>query len=529
MNRVVVAQTTAGLARWLQQNVGFGNVVVGFDARHYSETFAQDAAAELAAAGFGAELLVGPTPTPVLAHAVLDRNAIAGIMITASHNPPADNGYKLYLSDGIQLVAPADAEIAAAINQVATEHAAVATAALQHLDVDGVEGDERERRLEPLRSSTVTELLGDELDSGSVTQLDDEPQRNHVEAAVDALLTDQRDVRVLYTAMHGVGGAHLIECFASAGFLPPEVVPEQFEPDPDFPTAAFPNPEEPGALDLAYARAAAADPAPDLIIANDPDADRLAVAVPDGQGAWNRLTGDQVGFLFLDHVFRHRGAAKALLVASSIVSSRFVDRIAEAYGAQSVRTLTGFKWVARPMVDQPDADYLMGYEEALGYCIGDRVRDKDGISAALVMAEIAAGLKAAGKNLRVRLDELAAEFGLYATSQVTVSFVGMTDREQADLKQRAATMTPGGVGGIEVVDVEHLTEGRHLPPTAGVAIDLADGSRVVIRPSGTEPKMKAYLEVIEDATADVSAARERASERMERLADGVRDLLTGSD
>ncbi|MDH4279713.1 MAG: phospho-sugar mutase [Acidimicrobiia bacterium] len=529
MNRVVVAQTTAGLARWLQQNVGFGNVVVGFDARHYSETFAQDAAAELAAAGFGAELLVGPTPTPVLAHAVLDRNAIAGIMITASHNPPADNGYKLYLSDGIQLVAPADAEIAAAINQVATEHAAVATAALQHLDVDGVEGDERERRLEPLRSSTVTELLGDELDSGSVTQLDDEPQRNHVEAAVGALLTDQRDVRVLYTAMHGVGGAHLIECFASAGFLPPEVVPEQFEPDPDFPTADFPNPEEPGALDLAYARAAAADPAPDLIIANDPDADRLAVAVPDGRGAWNRLTGDQVGFLFLDHVFRHRGDAKAPLVASSIVSSRFVDRIAEAYGAQSVRTLTGFKWVARPMVDQPDADYLMGYEEALGYCIGDRVRDKDGISAALVMAEIAAGLKAAGKNLRVRLDELAAEFGLYATSQVTVSFVGMTDREQADLKQRAATMTPGGVGGIEVVDVEHLTEGRHLPPTAGVAIDLADGSRVVIRPSGTEPKMKAYLEVIEDATADVSAARERASERMERLADGVRDLLTGSD
>ncbi len=528
MNRVVVAQTTAGLARWLQQNVGFGNVVVGFDARHCSDIFARDAAAELAAAGFAAELLVGPTPTPVLAHAVLDRNAIAGIMITASHNPPADNGYKLYLSDGIQLVAPADAEIAAAIDQVATEHAAVASAALQHLDVDDVEGDERERRLEPLRSSTVIELLGDELDSGSVTQLDDEPQRRHVEAAVAALLTHHRDVKVLYTPMHGVGGAHLIECFASAGFLPPEVVPEQFEADPDFPTADFPNPEEPGALDLAYARAQASDPPPDIIIANDPDADRLAVAVPAEHGEWTRLTGDQVGSLFLDHVFRHRSDATAPIVASSIVSSRFVDRIAEARGAQSVRTLTGFKWVARPIVDQPDADYLMGYEEALGYCIGDRVRDKDGISAALVIAEIAAGLKAAGKNLRDRLDELAGEFGLYATAQVTVPFVGMSDHQQAELKQRAATMTPDSVGGVEVTEVEHLTEGRRLPPTAGVVIHLADESRVVIRPSGTEPKMKAYLEVIEAATGDVPAARERAAERLDRLAAGVRELLIGS-
>ncbi|MDH3301971.1 MAG: phospho-sugar mutase [Acidimicrobiia bacterium] len=528
MNRVVVAQTTAGLARWLQQNLGFGNVVVGFDARHFSEVFARDAAAELASSGFAAELLMGPTPTPVLAHAVLERNAIAGIMITASHNPPADNGYKLYLADGIQLVAPADAEIAAAISQVATEHAAVASAALDRLEIDGVEGDERERRLEPLRSSTVIELLGGELDSGSVTQLDYEPQRRHVEAAVDALLTDHRDVRVLYTAMHGVGGAHLIECFAAAGFLPPEVVPEQFEPDPEFPTTPFPNPEEPGALDLAYAQAGVADPPPDIIIANDPDADRLAVAVPDEHGVWSRLTGDQVGFLFLDHVFRHRSDATAPLVASSIVSSRFVNRIAEARGARSVRTLTGFKWVARPIVEQPDAEYLMGYEEALGYCIGDRVRDKDGITAALVIAEIAAGLKDAGKGLRDRLDELAAEFGLYATAQVTVSFAGMSEHEQGELKHRAATMTPDSVGGVAVADVEHLIQGRRLPPTAGVVIDLSDGSRVVVRPSGTEPKMKAYLEVVEDTSGGVPEARGRASERLERLADEVRELLTGS-
>jgi len=527
MNRVVVAQTTAGLGRWLQQNVGFGNVVVAFDARRNAETFAHDVAGELAAGGFAVELLAGPTPTPVLAHAVLDRNAIAGIMITASHNPPADNGYKLYLSDGIQLVAPADAEIAAAIDQVATEHDAVASAALESLQADGAEGDERERRLEPLRSSTVTELLGGDLDSGSVTELDDEPQRRHVDAAVGALLTDHRDVGVLYTAMHGVGGSHLIDCFADAGFLPPTVVPEQFDPDPDFPTAAFPNPEEPGAMDLAYAQASAADPPPDIIIANDPDADRLAVAVPDGDGGWGRLTGDQVGFLFLDHVLRHRGDAGDPLVASSIVSSRFVDRIAQARGARSVRTLTGFKWVARPIVEHPESDYLMGYEEALGYCIGDRVRDKDGISAALVMAEIAAGLKAEGKTLRDRLDELAAEFGLYATSQVTVSFVGMSDREQAELRQRAATMAPENIGGVAVAGVEHLIKGRNLPPTAGTVVDLVDGSRIVIRPSGTEPKMKAYLEVIEDAATDVTEARASAGSRLEQLADGVRELLTG--
>ncbi len=529
MNRVVVAQTTAGLARWLQQNMGFGNIVIGFDARHYSQEFAGDAAAELAAAGFGAEVLVGPTPTPVLAHAVLDRNAIAGIMITASHNPPADNGYKLYLADGIQLVAPADAEIAAAIDQVATEHAAVASSALERLDADGVEDGERERRLEPLRSSTITELLGGDLDSGTVTHLDDGPQRRHQQAAVDALLTDHRDVRVLYTAMHGVGGSHLIECFAAAGFLPPDVVPEQFEPDPDFPTADFPNPEEEGALDLAYARAAASDPSPDIIIANDPDADRLAAAVPDRNGEWRRLTGDQVGSLFLDHVFRHRREAAKRIVASSIVSSRLVDRLADARGAQSVRTLTGFKWVARPIVEHPEAQYLMGYEEALGYCIGDRVRDKDGISAALVMAEIAAGLKAADQTLWDRLDELAAEFGLHATSQVTVSFVGMSDAEQAELRQRAATMTPSDVGGVAVSAVEYLTEGRRLPPTPGVVIDLVDHSRVVVRPSGTEPKMKAYLEVIEDVTDDPEAARKRAGARLDQLADGIRELLVGGN
>jgi phosphomannomutase len=374
----------------------------------------------------------------------------------------------------------------------------------------------------------VVELIGIEAESaGEVVQLDREPQSRHRRAAIDSLVTEHRDVSVLYTAMHGVGGEHLIECFAEAGFPVPAVVPEQFDPDPDFPTADFPNPEEAGALDLAYAQAKAADPAPDVILANDPDADRLAVAAPDSSGEWSRLTGDETGALFLDHLFRHRSDAPNPVVASSIVSSRLINHMAAANGAQSVRTLTGFKWVARPMVEQPDSSYLMGYEEALGYCIGDRVRDKDGVSAALVMAEIVAGLKTNGLTVRDRLDQLAQEFGLFATTQVTVSFVGMTEAEQAELKQRGTTLRPTELGGVDVVEVEHLGEGRRLPPTAGAVLDMADQSRVIIRPSGTEPKMKAYIEVIESFDdGDTSAARRRAKQRLASLGEAVTELLT---
>jgi phosphomannomutase len=540
MNRVVVRQTTAGLAKWLRANSGPGTVVIGFDARHYSDVFAQDAARELAAAGFRAELLTGPTATPVLAYAVLDRGAMAGIMITASHNPPADNGYKLYLDDGIQLVSPADAEIAAAIDDVAAAHDELAAGALAAAggadpvdlvgaaDGAGAAGSAAGAdAIKALRSATVTEALGlAAATAGEVVQLDTEPQRRHRQAAIEALLTDHRDVGILYTAMHGVGGEHLLDCFREAGFPTPAVVPEQFEPDPGFPTADFPNPEEPGALDLAYAQAAAADPAPDAILANDPDADRLAVAVPDDEGMWRRLTGDEVGALFLDHVFRHRAGVPNPVVASSIVSSRLINDMAAARGAESVRTLTGFKWVARPMVEQPDATYLMGYEEALGYCIGDRVRDKDGVSAALVMAEIVAGLKAEGQTVRMRLDQLACEYGLFATAQVTVSFVGMTESEQADLRRRGTTLRPDEVAGTAVAEVEHLAEGRHLPPTDGVVVDLVDRSRIIVRPSGTEPKMKVYLEVIEPVSdEDVEAARGRAGERLAALSEAMGALL----
>jgi phosphomannomutase len=311
MNRLVVRQATAGVARWLG---GGPTVVVGHDARHGSAEFATDAAAVVAASGGHALVLPGPVPTPVVAHAVLDRAAAAGVMITASHNPPADNGYKLYLGDGIQLVSPADAEIAAAIAAVADEPDPPA--------------------VDPAGGGRISVLGGDPLEA-------------HRRAAVAALVTDERDVRVLYTPMHGVGGRAVLAAFDAAGFPPPAVVAEQFDPDPDFPTVPFPNPEEPGALDLALALAERQGP--DVVIANDPDADRMAAAVPGRDGRWTRLTGDELGALLGDHVLRHTSGDDRL-VATSLVSSRLLPAMAAAAGVEAVVTLTGFKWVARPIV-----------------------------------------------------------------------------------------------------------------------------------------------------------------------------------
>jgi phosphomannomutase len=350
--------------------------------------------------------------------------------------------------------------------------------------------------------------------------------------------------------MHGVGGPQVLECCRQAGFPDPVVVEPQFAPDPDFPTAPFPNPEEPGALDLALAQAAdsggdGTGPGIDVVLANDPDADRLAVAVPDRDGRWGRLTGDEVGALVADHLLRHRADGPAgrrgespaghpeespsAVVASSIVSSRLIESIAVRAGVQSVRTLTGFKWVARPIVDHPDAAYLFGYEEALGYCVGDRVRDKDGISAALVMAEIVAEAISQGETLRDRLDRLASVHGLYATRQVTVRLDDPSAARRAELMATAAGLAPSELAGTAVVGREDLSDGATLPPTTGVVLDLDGGGRVVVRPSGTEPKIKAYLEVVTEPmpVAEVQQARSAANRRLDDLAAAVEAVIKG--
>lgn len=514
MNRLVVRQTTLGLARWLSRRSRTTRsdgpkVVVGYDARHNSADFARDVAAVIAGAGGTGELIARPVPTPVLAHAVLDRSADAGVMITASHNPPADNGYKLYLDDGIQLVDPADGEIAAEIDRVAAEMA------------DPTVSVDEARSIIPLAGEDVVEL-GDECTA------------RYLDAAVHACVGTERGVRVLYTAMHGVGGQHLLAAFEAAGFPTPDVVPEQFDPNPDFPTVPFPNPEEEGALDLALGAAAAADrdgDPYDVVLANDPDADRLAVAVPDRTGRWRRLTGDQVGVLLADHLLASTQGPDRL-VASSLVSSRLISAMAASAGVVDVRTLTGFKWIARPIVDRPDHRFLLGYEEAIGYCVGDRVRDKDGISAALAFAELAAGAKLTSESLDDRLDRLAVAHGLHLTRPVTLAFRGPDGAAERSAVMAGVRATPPGeIGGLKVVASEDLAAGGDLPPTDGLVWHLADRSRVVVRPSGTEPKLKAYLEVIEpvsDATATgISTARAAAGLRLDALATGVEALLIG--
>ena len=487
MNRLVVQQTTAGLMRWLPDGA---KVVIGYDARHNSKAFALDVAGVVCGAGGRAELVSHPCPTPVLAHAVLDRRADAGVMITASHNPAKDNGYKLYLADGIQLVEPSDREIASAI--------------------DGRE---------------VPRCV----DEGWYL-LDDAVFDAHQRAAMAALVgTTYRQVGVLYSAMHGVAGEHLLATMVGAGFDQPAVVAAQFHPDPDFPTVAFPNPEEAGALDLAFAMAEDPEYAGtiDLILANDPDGDRLAVAVKDRGGQWRRLTGDQVGVLLAEHLLRH-GEGADRLVVSSIVSSRQIDALAAGFGVESMQTLTGFKWVARPIVDRADLRYVLGYEEALGYCVGSKVRDKDGISAALVMAELVAEGLAKGETVWDRLDRIGQDHGVYLTAPINIIFDGPRGQSRrAEIMARVVASPPATLAGVVVAEVEDLARGAKLPPTSGIVWILADDSRVIVRPSGTEPKLKAYIEVREPVgpESDVRQATNRAEGRLAELVEAVRSVL----
>ncbi|WP_327409067.1 phospho-sugar mutase [Streptomyces sp. NBC_01281] len=466
MNRSVVIRAAAGLAAYLKaKGETDGLVVIGYDARHKSADFARDTAAVMTGAGLRAAVLPRPLPTPVLAYAIRHLGAVAGVEVTASHNPPRDNGYKVYLGDGSQIVPPADAEIAAEIDAV--------------------------RALADVpRPESGWEIL-------------DEGVLDAYLARTDAVLAagSPRTARTVYTPMHGVGKEVLLAAFARAGFPEPVLVAEQAEPDPDFPTVAFPNPEEPGAMDLAFAQARASGP--DIIVANDPDADRCAVAVPAG-GDWRMLRGDEVGALLAEHLVR-RGARGTF--AESIVSSSLLGRIAEGAGLPYEETLTGFKWIARV------EGLRYGYEEALGYCVDpDGVRDKDGITAALLITELASELKEQGRTLLDLLDDLAVTHGLHATEQLSVRVEDLS--VIADAMRRLREQPPTELSGLSITKAEDLSEGTELlPPTDGLRYTL-DGARVVVRPSGTEPKLKCYLEVVVPVAghAALPAAHARAAD-----------------
>jgi phosphomannomutase len=471
MNVAVVRRAAAGLAAYL----GPGKTVaIGYDARHRSRRFARDSAAVLAGAGVRALLLPHALPTPLLAFAVRHLGADAGVMVTASHNPPQDNGYKVYLggpgNGGAQIVPPADREIEAAIAAV----------------------------------DQVSELpLGD---PGSA--VGEDLVSAYVDATVRLSLVADRDVRVAYTPLHGVGRDTLRTVFARAGLPAPAVEPSQAEPDPDFPTVTFPNPEEPGAMDRV--EALGREIGADVVIANDPDADRCAVAV-----GGRRLRGDEVGVLLADHILSHRPG----LVATTIVSSTMLSRIAAARGAPYAETLTGFKWIMRA-----GEGLVFGYEEALGYAVGpDVVRDKDGMSAALLVAELAACLRAQGRTLLDHLDDLEREHGVHATDQYAA-------RAQ-DPSQIAAAMTrlrghpPPALGGRRVKAIRDLLVDPGDLPTADVLMLHLDHARVVIRPSGTEPKLKAYLETVVPVSRDLPAAHATARRELRDLRDAVIDAV----
>ncbi|WP_283138564.1 phospho-sugar mutase [Rhizohabitans arisaemae] len=477
MNRVTVMRAASGLSAVLGPGA---HVVIGYDARHNSDVFAHDTAAILTGAGLRASVLPGPLPTPVLAFAVRHLRADAGVMVTASHNPPQDNGYKVYWRDGAQIVPPIDAEISAAIDAVGA--------------------------VDALPRGEGWTVLGDEI----------------AEAYLAALATlptgSARALRIAYTPLHGVGGATLVSALVRAGFAEPEVVPAQALPDPDFPTVSFPNPEEPGAMDLALAlgRRTGAD----LVIANDPDADRCAVAVGS-----RMLTGDEVGGLIAEYVLANT-CGDGRSVATTIVSSTLLAKIAESYGVRHALSLTGFKWI---MKSAPGNTRLVfGYEEALGYSVGSDtglpVHDKDGIGAALTVAALAAEAKAHGKTLLDLLDDQAERYGLHATAplSVRVADLGLITEAMARLRARP----PARLGNRTVESVDDLTAGvAGLAPTEGLRYHLSGGARVVVRPSGTEPKLKAYLEVVVPVTTTVQAARAEAATDLEALRTDLRLLL----
>lgn len=482
MNRVVVTRAAAGLAAYLRDQgaAPASRVVIGYDARRNSDVFAEDTAQIMTGAGFTALILPRPLPTPLLAYAIRELDCVAGVMVTASHNPPQDNGYKVYLGDGSQIVPPADAEIAARIAAVGP--------------------------LADLPRGSGAMVLGEELVDGYLD-------------TVAGLVDDgPRDLVTVYTPLHGVGGGAVVQVLETAGFAAPIVVPQQEEPDGSFPTVAFPNPEEPGALDLAMALAH--EHRADLVVANDPDADRCAAAVP-GPDGWRMLTGDEVGALLAHHLL---AKGRTGVFACSIVSATLLRAIADAAGQPFEQTLTGFKWIARV------PGLAFGYEEALGYCCDPgQVKDKDGVSALLLMCELAATAKAAGRTLLDVLDDLARAHGVHATGQLSIRVDDLSLIGQAMTRLRQ--QPPATLGGLAVAEVEDLSTGvGGLPPTDGLRYTLAEQARVIVRPSGTEPKLKCYLEAVipvhTDADAgELAVARATGADRLAAISADLRSAL----
>ncbi|OZD42118.1 phosphomannomutase [Rhodococcus sp. 06-1477-1B] len=496
MNRVLVAQAAAGFAAYLRErSAGTPTVVVGYDGRRNSDVFARDSVEIFAGAGLNAILLPRLLPTPVLAFAVRHLGADAGVMVTASHNPPDDNGYKVYLGgadQGAQIVSPADAEIAAHIQRIADEgNITVLPRSVGYANAP-------ESVVEAYVAAT---------------------------AAVAPAPAGAAGLNWVYTAMHGVGWETVSSVLAAAGYPAPTLVEAQIHPDGRFPTVAFPNPEEPGAMDLAFETARTADA--ELVIANDPDADRLAVAIPDPEAdaGWRRLTGNEIGLLLGWRAARAAAASRDADVdgdggapaslACSLVSSPGLQAVAEHYGLDFHSTLTGFKWISRA------PGMVFGFEEALGYLVNPgTVRDKDGISAAVALLEMAADARGQGRTVADLLQEFRETFGAFASDQISVRVSDVS--EIAGIMASLRAQPPSAVGEIAVARVEDLLEGVDgFPPGDVLRLWLEDGSRVIVRPSGTEPKLKMYLDVR-------GSSAKKARRRLEALRAGAEDLLASS-
>ena len=493
MNRAVVIRTTRGLADYLTDAGAKGPVVVGYDARRSSRSFLEDALAVLAAARIPVRYFDDPTPTPLVAYAARVLHADAAVVITASHNPPADNGYKVYAANGVQIVPPTDGAIAAAID-------AVGRAA----DVPRVDEFDSHELVRPIGDDLFARYLADlgrhRAPPGEVPQ-----------------------VKIAYTPLHGVGGKFTIAALAHAGYVDVHPVAAQFEPDGEFPTVGYPNPEEPGALDMVTELARRVEA--DLIIANDPDADRLAVSIP-ASGGWRALTGNQIGLLLANFVLEHTLVERPIVV-SSIVSSPMLRAIAEARGARFAQSLTGFKWIWNAGLDLEAAGgtFVFGYEEALGYSVGSAVRDKDGISAAVTFADLAASAMSVGTSVRELLEDLYRAHGLWVSNQVSVVRPGSEGALEIESAMALlASAPPQVLAGSDVVALTDYSRGasrgpRYLPATRLVELDLGDLGRLLVRPSGTEPKLKIYGDLRADVLPGDLASQERELlERADELA-----------